>query len=549
MSSVAESLLDRLAYQAPKVINNSDYSSTYKIEDPLTKQGIEENPYVGGQELKMVTTRQSNELTDFRNSYIVYEDVIQYKLASGQNVNNWTFEFQKNPYVFPILAQGLPFSARIENVNGNVEISNCQNTFNRFSTLNIMCNHAGMESGTSHAPFAANAVVTGNQVCNTWNTNFDVTALSNPICGFVSVTPYGLVSNAYSDYLSTILDRCYYNRILGDDGLSVVKEFKRFQILPLEVVSRLASSPHLIPTGLMSQTSTYGWSLTLTLSANALQYVIPDNTPSPIADPAYAPIYRLTNPKLISKVIKIHDPIVAKTILDDFNFVPRQYPAGDDQVAEVWKNILIPFNNSSYHTDRVVAGTSNIKIRYSIEEKGLKGVSTRFSNDAMYSDVRVEKNVVDYLLDWKSVQWSIGSYKIPEDTINAFSRKLALYAQKPALHLFDPSNVYCEAYNPLNKLYQPFTGGAGSASFNSFLFSFENFAQDNAESVDTAHSFGVNTYLLGNVAILDIQLNSPLPSDISVESEFVFMDALLVGNGSIQRVFNKTVFNEPAQMK
>lgn len=558
--SVAENVLDRLGFIPPKVLNNSDYSSTYKVEDPLGKQGIDESPYLAGQDLKIVTTRQSNELTDFRHAYLVYEDIIQFKSTSDdfQTVSD---HLNQNPYGWPVMCNGLPFSARVENVNGNVEISNCQNTFNRFTALNMLCSHQGIEGGTVHSPDSVKISVTGTPnnepVMRCWDNNLGQAVGGQNIVGFVSVTQYGLISNAYCKYFSTLMSRSIYQRVLSSTGTPLIGQ-KRHQILPIEVVSRLASSPHLIPTGLMSQTSTYGWSLTLTLASDTLQWVMGNTTPDSIWDSNYAPVYQLTNPKFVSRVVKIHNPTVLDTLIDDFNFRPRRIPLGEDgEVIEVTKNILIPFNNSSYHTDRVVAGTSSIKVRYAIEEKGLKGAATRFSSDALYSDRRFEKNILDYNLNWKNYQWTIGSYRVPEDTINVYDnsqfklgRFLARYSQREALHLFDPQNTFAESLNPLDKLYAFNENGyQATAKFNSLLVSFENFAMKDDESGDTAHSFGVNTYLLGNVATLSIELFEPLPADITVETEFVFQDVLLVGNGSIQRVYNKTVMNEPVQMK
>lgn len=544
MSNI-DNILERVGFNAPQTLLQSDYSSYTKIENILN---VPKTEYLSGDVLRIGTKTLSNELTDFRNSYLIFLDTVAYSTTLATN-SAFLASKNANPYAYPILSSGLPFNRRTERVNGDVVINHCGDRFNRYSTLNMIASGAGNDNTTV---FNNNAGATVALTAGLWGPN------GCRVLGNVGVTTWGLSSKAYSTLISGIGSRLGFASVSISPSTTTIYNQWRTVILPLDVISRLGSSSNYIPTGLMSQTNTHGWTCDLTIAPANQIIMQPQNTSVDVVLASI--IYKLRNPRLVTRVVKINNPQLLSTYINDYNMIDRVLQLGDREVR-LNKNILVPFNNSEYVTTRVSDPLIRIDLNYNIKQKGLKGVSIRLA-EPNFDRIGCEKLVgltkssmnSAYI---KSVQLSIGSLKFPQD--NLHYNVADFYANVPyqvfsttGNHLFDPRNIYNNGVDVLGNVNNNSWGysvkqssGTNSISdaFVGFTFSFENFAQIASETTDAGHDFGVNTFIHGDRINLVIEFTNPVTGDIVVETEFVYQDMLLVSNGNVSRVFNKTINN------
>jgi uncharacterized protein YkvS len=562
--SVVENILERTSFDNPKVLNTSDYSATYNLYVPKSKAGYESDPYTSdfttGQRIDIGIDAQSNEITDFRRSYLIFEDQLEFR-HNWATANDFNTAFTEDWSQFPILDSGIPFSQKLEKVNGKTEIDNCTSNFNRFATGEMMA--------TPHVGKAV-SYWSGLASFNKLNDSSHNPAVNNGWIGFVNDCVNGYELTEYKSLVTDVFIRRQYIKAIHDGDGRIDYDFRRTCVIPLPVISRIGRSSYYIPTGLLSQTSVLGWELRLVMAVVQNLYALVNaGLNTNIISTSLR--YRIYEPYLICRTISIQNQSILDMYIGDFNLEPRREVIGTEEnengqvvpvTTSIQKRILVPYIACQYEQNRVLSNTRTIRLNYNVEQKGLKGMMIRVSQDSIFTDTSIDSNMSDVKLPIRTIQVSIGSLKIPDNVIankignalpagNSLFRNYELfsYLVNDARHIFDPYQVYQPTGDPNTGHGIPFTQGIVPGVAPLYI-SFENFAMNNAEStLGAVHSYGVNTFLLGNVVKLVIELNEVLGNDITVESQFAYQEMLLVQNGQIQNAFNLTILNSPDQIQ
>ena len=158
----------------------------------------------------------------------------------------------------------------------------------------------------------------------------------------------------------------------------------------------------------------------------------------------------------------------------------------------------------------------------------------------------------------ENLQINIGDLKIPKIPFRIFDGQLFNVSNNvlsvfgcAGSHLFNPFNKFQDLVGQSSWSDPQYTQAVGQpgASNGTFWFSFENLDMIPQESEDTAHSFGVNTFIMGNQIIINGKFSSPATAPVAVHTCYKAQEVLLVGNGQIENVFNKTLVNNVLQIQ
>lgn len=522
-----QSIVDRVGYSDPLVITDSDYSCTTVFEYPSTKRAPTfETAYLNGERLVIGTKRSSNELCDFKNSYLIWEDILVSSWLD--TLATWNTRANNEPLYKAALASGVPFESVEEVVNGNLIIHNCPKALGRFRTLGMLA-QGDLESvmGFTIKP---NQPVQGSDITTT--------QLNVPQPFVVSCSgphPYGLLSHPFKTLINSLMSRAMYKYVTCSDGNW--GPYYRKCVLPLNALSKLANCPRFVPLGLMNQTSNTSWELRLTLTSamqmvsNAVFVAVPLGT----QEQGFQ--YRMLNPKLALKVISINNPSILQQLMSDFNNVAR--PDG------LLKNIILPFNNSEYRYSRILANSTSNLFQFNINHRSLKGVAVRFYNNAMNlpeSNHRAnEKNLGDAPFTLNGFQWTIGVYKYPAqflDFANTNSQMLTVM-NGSGNHLIRPDGLF-RPEDSLTYVNDENYYKSNLNNFCSFTWSFENFPQTPGDlDQSPALATGIDTLTNGNIVKLYIT-HAAQEVDTEMQLEFIYQDALLVSNGAIRCIYDQS---------
>lgn len=547
-TSVADILSERLAYHGPVNVDSSNFSISYKNFDIINPKSS--NEYYPGDELLMGIRGESNQLLDWESSYLTFQDQIQYGLLEDVSIVNWQTAQTLYLLRMPFLSSGNVFSSVVESVDNNNQISICPSQFERFSTMNWLL------GGTQNDAVWASTT-------NLSESNLPITkSISGQrVTSFVSPCNFGFQSPMFGSLINNALFRSSFVKVTGIiSGVpTTYADVKRQVVIPLKGLSRLASSPYYLPIGLLSQKATNGWTLQLKIADNSRLFTSANAAPAGYLDPDAPPRYVLFSPRLSVKLININTPDLLNTLISDYNAIPRNLVLDTDEngnpmTIQVKKSILYPFNNALYFVNSVASGTARINLSYNISEKSLKGCAIRFSSDSLYVLPYQEQQIGDAFVPVKSIQWSIGNFKIPEEPLSYTGlNKMphSLIYSEAARYLFDPYGKYTGTTSLqnqsvlANETFLDEQSNFNIRQYGSYLFSFENFTpkwQDSTLTGETA--CGIDTFQLGNYVQLTIELNVPLTERVSVETQFIIQDMLNIQSGNIERAYNATLLNQ-----
>lgn len=524
---MTERLYDQILLDSPVTLNATDYQTTMRVAHPLnTVKGSAELPFLPNDRMTFGIQNATDELVDMGASYLTFAHQLTYDTT--KTAAAFETALRSFPNSLPALAAGLPFVSMKEYA-GNTLINFTQDRLNRFATMSMLCNAKGLSStqGSNWGSFGGVPTPVGLG-------GF----LLNPQLGVPSM--YGIVSNAYPDLINNILMRAHYISVKDNVGAVISSlDFKAYVCLPLRVISRLASSRYLLPVGLMSQNNPYGIRFELQISPIDKLYLNPSIAP----DPSISNIsYRLTQARVVTRVLKILNQSVMTDLLNQFNRLP--IAIGDQLMV---KNISIPFNNTLTRTDYVQTGERVINIDYNLQLKNLKGCMIRFVNNTFLTDIKTEKNLGDCNLLWKNIYFKFGDQRFPADIFDnpdfvgnqAFNAYSKIF-NKEGQALWDPEMNPGQGCNTLDLLSNVMCNTSFNV-FNSFVWDFRNVMLHAPEGSN--YATGVNTYDFNNTVTLVIELHSNLSEQLQIETSWMYQDSLMVGDGTMVLAYEKEIIN------
>lgn len=544
-----ENLLERISYLLPPVISNNKFSSSYEVFGALTddtnKIYVGQNNGNNGNSTGFVigVKAQSNEVWDMRRSYFVYTE--QVAVQADQTVAASTADVELRWESLPMISNGVKFGLCVESVNSSLVVLDCTQDYSKHATGFVLTDNdrEARDVGLEAAPHPINGLnfTSGSTLNSTMSSDF----------------------KNFKSIISALCVRRKCLRVFCTDGdIGNV----RLCVAPLSLYSSLASGKQYLPIGLLSQSSNYGWEVRMELNEDSKNWVIY----SPPLVTKYFPesvYYGIKNPKIICRFIKIHDADVLQSLVNDFNFIPRIIPLGETvdengnvvkEEQTILKSIYFPYNKNIFKRDLLPTNTQDFSIVHNISEKGLKGLQIRFSHPSVDITQSVDYAMNDINMRLENLQINIGDLRIPKISFRIFEGQLTNVSNNvlsvfgcAGSHLFNPFNKFQDLVGHSSWSDPQYTQAPGQpgASNCTFWFSFENLDMIPQESEDTSHSFGVNTFIMGNQIIINGKFSSPASAPVAVHTCYKAQEVLLIGNGQIENVFNKTLVNNVLQIQ
>lgn len=504
-----QSILNRIEYGLPETVKGSDYTVNNIFEIPVAEQ-LE---YLAEQTIVIGTKTASNELFDMKNSYLTWEDTVSLTYTGTQAAYiAWA---AANPLERVALSAGVPFESITETINGNTIIAHCPRNFGRFKTLGLLAQ-----------PELENMMHFGVRERDTGNVQW-LAAPSAPL-GLIPSTgtvdsggphPYGLMSHPFKSLINTRMVRNNYNIVVCNDG--TLPASYRKCILPLTALSRLATAPCFIPLGLINNVSGNTWEMRLKISENIKLY---ETAVSGNFESNY--VYRLRKPRLAIKTISINNPL----LFEQLNFRYNSHTP-----------LRIPFNNSEYTYDTLLANSSRQTFHYNLRHRAIKGCAVRFLDSNGFAGechLLSDSSLIQQL----RFQFTIGRYQYPK--VMEASNNLGAYANDPVEshvaktgnHLIRPDGGY-SSFDNLAVLRDPLYYNSGTNKFSSFTVSFENLSDSLEESLTNRLSSGIDTLANG---LIRLELSyTPILYPVEVQIEWIYQDLLLCAPGIVRCVYDE----------
>ena len=495
-----DDLLKVLNFQSPSRVDSQDISSNYFIHNTLNQKSLNDY-YRSGEELQFITNANSNQYLDSRASYIFFRATVYQTTTRGAIGDIQALDTY-------VLNSGLPFDAVRETVNNNTVINEMANNFNRYSQGRFYCSSKPLHN--KRVQLYATAPPAGFPFNNV-SDDFDY-SISEEYAGC------GVIDRVSRGRGITLFKR--------DSGTTLFEDYIYFYI-PLNCVSALAGANQLLPIGYLSQISQIGLRIDLRITETLRGVNIAFASDASLQDTEI----RIFEPKLFGRYLTIHNPEMQQVLYERFKRVNPESP------------LLIPYNRVIYdNTYRFETGQQFLKCRYNISKRSLKGLMLRFSSDTVLFSISIDSNITDADIRFKTLQISSGGKNLPVQQYKSISpndiKSYNAQQYNIARHIFDPNNTYSTTGCITRNFYnEPIS--TNKPKF--YLFDFENFRMNPEKSEEVAHANGLNTFVLGNNVDIEMELTTPISSNLIVEAYFVYNSTLYVSDNYIDDVENKSI--------